>query len=87
MTMRKYRKGRQLTTLSDIATCEDHRLMIDWRGKTYHPAFIMHLQMRTVQKEQERGVIHTAVIRKEWLDKYGDEHVREIQARVREKTS
>lgn len=70
MSKRKYKKGRQITSVSDFDSCES--LWYIWNEKTIHRSFLISLQYRTLVNLIMRGCIYIAdLIKKEEQDADG----------------
>lgn len=60
MSKRKYKKGRQLTTLDEVG--EQTWLIIDFGHKTItrHIGFVASMQFRVVQNQLLKGMLYAA---------------------------
>lgn len=58
MSRSKYKKGRQIESVSDFDQCES--LWYKWNGRTAHRSVLMSLQYRTLMNSIIRGRIFVA---------------------------
>lgn len=58
MSKAKYKKGEQITDISEFAACDGE--WYKWRDKTVHRAFLISLQYRVLDNAIKGGIIFRA---------------------------